>query len=76
MAFLLDRLADAVLAGVPAPDGDGPQQRGRAGTGDSAGGGERSAPLPQPLAKWLSDRALVREGSSQCWRLGHAFDRL
>ncbi|GBF89136.1 hypothetical protein Rsub_01853 [Raphidocelis subcapitata] len=61
MAFLLDRLADAVLAGVPAPEGgDEPQQRARAGAGvvgSGGGGGELSAPLPKPLAAWLAGYA-------------------
>jgi hypothetical protein len=53
MAFLLDRLTDAVVAGIP-------ELEGAEGGGAAAGGSERGAPLPHALASWLSGRAQVR----------------
>lgn len=73
MAFLLDRLADAVLAGVPVLQDQAPAGANAEGAAAAAGGrqqraapgGEASAPLPRPLAQWLSDRVQVRRRPCQ-----------
>ncbi|KAI8476445.1 MAG: Fanconi anaemia protein FancD2 nuclease-domain-containing protein [Monoraphidium minutum] len=68
MAFLLDRLTDAVVAGIPEIGEDapaaGPAAAAGAAAGGGGGGGEAGAPLPRPLVEWLSGRAqdLLYEG--------------
>jgi hypothetical protein len=63
MAFLLDRLTDAVAAGIPQLEAAGPSAAVGAGATAAAPqqlAPEASAPLPQPLASWLSGRVQVR----------------
>jgi len=74
MAFLLDRLTDAVVAGIPELEGgetgDGAQQqqqqqqqRRQQQQRDQLGGDrERGEPLPHALASWLSNQVQVTAG--------------
>jgi hypothetical protein len=62
MAYLLDRLADAVAAGVPELEAGGAEQAaaGQQQQQQQQEGGGAGARLPLPLAEWLHERVQVR----------------
>jgi hypothetical protein len=76
MAFLLDRLTDAVVAGEPEFQGaDGGDQQQQQGAAAALGEAERGAPLPHALALWLSSTVQVGGGLSGGLKRSDPFDR-